>query len=407
MSALDLSAQPIIPGLGAPARQAAQDAATQRAQQAATTARQTQEAQASAAQAAHVQQKNQTEESAQTAAGDAVNWAMTPEYAGKSFADAPPEARQHFVDAYGNIAGEAPSIWNQAQRDVTGIPGIGVNLEPGQTAQSKVAGSNVLVGKPEKVPPIPKDPRESWQKPDENLIKQHRDAGLSPVDDNGNPKTAGQMTSEVNDYNTQHGILPQALQNYQDIIEKNFQSHPMYVEHAKLAQGAQNFFANYQQAQTDPNLANNMAVIDGFIKSQNPGGIVRQQTLKMYTDGQALLQKANAAYLAGHFEEGQKLTAPFVKEAGDVMKREMQAQNDQFNNTIGAGFKNRLTRHGIKDTSDIVSPLQPIVDGFNKQPAAAAQPASPERMALARQAITDPAASPEHKAAAKAILGIP
>lgn len=365
MSALDLSAQPIIPGLGAPARQAAQDAATARAQQAATTARQTQETQDAASRASEDALRK-------TESMDAVNWAMTPQYAGKSFGDAPPEAQRHFVDALGNIAGEAPSIWNQAQRDVTGIPGIGVNLEPGQTAQSKVAGSNVLIGKPEKVPPVPKDPRESWQKPDENLIKQHRDSGLSPVDDNGNPKTAGQMTSELNDYNTQHGIIPQALQNYQDTIEKNFQSHPMYVEHAKLAQGAQNFFANYEQAQKEPNLANNMAVIDGFIKSQNPGGIVRQQTLKMYTDGQALLQKANAAYLAGHFEEGQKLTAPFVKEAGDVMKREMQAQNDQFNNTIGAGFKNRLTRRGITDTSDIVSPLQPIVDGFNKQPAAAA-----------------------------------
>lgn len=75
------------------------------------------------------QQGNQTQQTAQktnqTMANDATQWALNPNYAGTSFADAPAEARQHFVDAYGGNVAQVPEAWNNAQRSVTGDQAIG------------------------------------------------------------------------------------------------------------------------------------------------------------------------------------------------------------------------------------------------------------------------------------------
>lgn len=297
---------------------------------------------------------------------DALQWASNPTYAKQSWAETAPEARQHFIDAYGDtVAGQAPAVWNQAQRDVTGNPTIGLEQMPANSqAMSDVAGTKMQVGSNKTL---------GWQKPDEDLIKQHRAIGGSPIDENGQPKNAGQMAQEVQDYNTQHGILPEALANFQDAVTKQYQTHPAYIEQTKMAQGLNNFFSNYQQAIQNPNLANNMAVLDGFLRTQNPGGMVRQQTMNMYTNGQALLQKLTPEYLSGHLSEGQKLTSQFVKEAGDVMKREAQAQNDAFKGSVLKGFKTRLDRRKIP-SDDLESPLDPILAQINQPAAQASQP---------------------------------
>lgn len=99
----------------------------------------------------------------QGAASDAAQWANTPDYSGKSWATAAPEAKQHFMDAWSSIPGggigvaeELPSIWNEAQRNATGNPTVGLeNLQEGQTANVKVGGVPVSVGKP---PALKTDP---------------------------------------------------------------------------------------------------------------------------------------------------------------------------------------------------------------------------------------------------------
>lgn len=94
----------------------------------------------------------------QGAASDAAQWAGSPEYAGQSWATAPAEAKQHFMDAWGStpqggtgVADQLPSIWNEAARNATGNPNIGFEgLQPGQTAQVKTEGGTVSIGKPPK-----------------------------------------------------------------------------------------------------------------------------------------------------------------------------------------------------------------------------------------------------------------
>jgi hypothetical protein len=230
-----------------------------------------------------------------------------------------------------------------------------------------VNGVKVGLGKP--ASPI------SWEKPDEDLIKQHRAIGANPTNADGSPKTAGQMAAELTDYNQQHGILPKPLADFQDAVTQQYQKHPIYIEHEKMAQGLNNFLSNYQQAIQNPNLANNMAVIDGFLRTQNPGGIVRQQTMNMVTNGQALLQRLTPDFIANHFTEGQKLTSQFVKDAADVMKREAEAQNESFKGSVLKGFQQRLNRRGIP-SDDLESPLDPILQKMNQgiQPAATTPP---------------------------------
>lgn len=92
----------------------------------------------------------------QGAASDAAQWANTPDYANQPWATAPPEAKQHFMDAWSGVPGggtgvaeQLPAIWNESQRNATGNPSIGLeNLQEGQTASVKVGGVPVSVGKP-------------------------------------------------------------------------------------------------------------------------------------------------------------------------------------------------------------------------------------------------------------------
>lgn len=115
-------------------------------------------------QRAQLEQTRNTQLAAQTgralasqgASGDASQWANNPAYAGQSWSAAPPEAKQHFMDAYatlpegGNgISEQLPKIWNEAQRNATGNPQVGLeNLQEGQTAQVDVNGDKISVGKP-------------------------------------------------------------------------------------------------------------------------------------------------------------------------------------------------------------------------------------------------------------------
>lgn len=83
-----------------------------------------------------------------TMSTDAVQWDQ-PDVAGKPFAQLPGYAKQHFVDAYGDMGGTAiAQQWNQAQTAATGHPVGVVEAGPGQIVSSEVApGVKVQSGK--------------------------------------------------------------------------------------------------------------------------------------------------------------------------------------------------------------------------------------------------------------------
>lgn len=322
----------------------------------------------------------------QTMEGDAAQWMADPAYRGKSYSkltQSNPEVAQHFFTAYPNQAGSIPGLLNEQSALASGDPSVGLeNLPAGDVASVKQGNATVSVGGGRTL---------SWQKPSEQLLQEHRAIGGSPVNADGSPKNSAQITQEISDYNTQHGLLPKPLADFQDAITRQYQAHPAYQEHFKMAQALQNFFSNYKEAQANPNLANNMAVIDGFLRTQNPGATVRQQTLNMITQGQGLLQKLTPDYLKGHLTEGQKVTSQFVKEAGDVMKREAEAQNDAFKNSVLQSYKTRMERRGIP-SDDLVSPLDPVLQSVNQPAQTQLSPDDQAAMVWAKSNPTDPRA---------------
>lgn len=73
----------------------------------------------------------------QTMAGDVAQSVNAPELKGKAWADLDPYTQQSFYDRYGPAASEAPQQWNSAQRQTTGIPGIGTPQPPPGVIASK------------------------------------------------------------------------------------------------------------------------------------------------------------------------------------------------------------------------------------------------------------------------------
>jgi hypothetical protein len=106
--------------------------------------------------AQHEQSQTNRVVAEQGAASDAAQWMQNPQYPGKSFQELPPEDQQHFLDAWSTVPGggigvadKLPQIWNQASRNATGNPNIGLeNMQEGQTAVVDMNGTKVTVGKP-------------------------------------------------------------------------------------------------------------------------------------------------------------------------------------------------------------------------------------------------------------------
>lgn len=102
------------------------------------------------------QQQANRQIAGQTLASDAAQQVADPAYAGIPYAKAPQEVKQHFMDAYATVPGggngvaeQIPEAWNQAQRNATGNPNIGLeDLQEGQTAQVDMNGNKISVGKP-------------------------------------------------------------------------------------------------------------------------------------------------------------------------------------------------------------------------------------------------------------------
>lgn len=104
------------------------------------------EQKAATAQGALTQKQQADQQTGQTMANDATQWALNPTYAGKSFADAPTEARQHMIDAYSGNVAAVPQAWNNAQRAVTGDPNIGNVTKQDVAFDPALTGDDALKG---------------------------------------------------------------------------------------------------------------------------------------------------------------------------------------------------------------------------------------------------------------------
>ena len=115
MAALDPYAQPIDRTQQVQVDEFKQNAADIEAQR-------QQRALAMQGQQAALDQQTQTaasQKALQTAGGDAAQWAAIDPYKGKSWGELPPEARQHFQDAYPTIQSQIPGLFNQEAQTVS------------------------------------------------------------------------------------------------------------------------------------------------------------------------------------------------------------------------------------------------------------------------------------------------
>jgi hypothetical protein len=144
MSALDPYAQPKDAGT-----QLEIDAATQ-VRQDTENARKAQALQLQQQQNAVTQQQTtaDSQKAIQTASGEfAGGWALDPYSRGKSFDQLDPDVQSGILMKYPGHESEIPGLFNAAQRNVSGIPGLGVNLEPGANGHQRRERRQGGVGK--------------------------------------------------------------------------------------------------------------------------------------------------------------------------------------------------------------------------------------------------------------------
>jgi len=292
-----------------------------------------------------------------TMAGDAAAWTTAAPYQ-TSYAKTPQYVKQHFIDSYGPAAAEAPEAWNQSVRENTGNPlaATGVQSLPGD-AQYQVndKGGVSVEGNPA-----------ALIRPDEGLLAAARSEQISTTDDGGRELTRPQLEQRVIEAQKQAGEIPLAKQGVLNRQLSKYTASREYTNGFTAATSLGNFFSAAQQAETNPNAANNLAAIDNFVRIQNPGATVRQGTLAMIKSGQAILQKLTPEYLAGHLEEGQFLTDQYLKDAKKVAMDEAQNQNEAFEKSILAAYTGSLKKSGIP-TDDFQSPYKPILDKLGSQ----------------------------------------
>lgn len=189
----------------------------------------------------------------QGAASDAAQWAGTRQYSGVPWSSAPDEVHQHFMDAWGRlpnggngIAEQLPEIYNQAQRNATGNPNIGLeNLQEGQTAQVDVNGNKVTVGKPAKTE-IRTDPSTG------NLIRVDMTTGgaevIHPTDHTQNTAVSMNETGDpLSDLTPAEAATAKGLANYTLPISILSRMQPAQKE--RLIQHAQAIEPNFDVKQ--------------------------------------------------------------------------------------------------------------------------------------------------------------
>lgn len=361
---------------------------------------------------------------------DALQWAAHPAYRAKAFSQVPGEVPSHFVDAYGDVAGNLADEWNKAQREVTGDQTIGIPAEIGgmQRAGATVdkSGNTQFHYQAEKPAAVPADIRSE-------LIRLHAwKDGMTP-EEAAEARDNAYMSS---------GMIPEKYMKQATTLIGQIQRHPVLAPFAKQKEAYETMKSGFENPQSGG--FGDMAMIEGFQRIVNPGAVVRQQTMNQMLQAAGLGQYGSWDFLKNKLMNGDKLSP-------QVRQKLMSLAEDQFqtaHNTAARELyaKQRLAqRFGIPNPEEFVNSIlnivandeQPGTPGTpfvatpqaapnataparpntgqgraqtdaarNAQPAPQPVPrASPQKIQLATQALNDPSATEAEKAAARRILG--
>lgn len=138
-------------------------------------------------------------------------------------------------------------------------------------------------------------------------------------------------------------------------VEKSFTGSNQYRNAYQQASSYNNFNAAFEAAKKTKNGMADVALLDAFLKTQNPGAIVRQSTANMVLKAQPLLEKYMPAYLAGKLTSGTFLTDKDRTDMKRVMDEEIDENKKYFAHSTMEPHVNALKQMGGKPT-DIVSP---------------------------------------------------
>lgn len=303
-------------------------------------------------------QSEHTKNLGDTEAGDVTAWQNNPAYQ-KPWAQEPSEYRQHFISAYGPAAAQAPGLTNVGARAETQNPllGTGVsNLPQGTQYRIDPTGGTEVQGIPVKST-LADDP-----------IKQALVANqLSTVDAKGEPLTEQQAESELYNYQRQTGELPQSKQNSLTRQQQRYTASKEYNNALTSATSMGNFLSAFDDAIKNPNAANNLVLIDNFVRTQNPGVSVKQGTLNMIKGGQSIVQKFTPEYLQNHLEEGQFLTNQYMQQAKKALEEEVRGQADTFDKTFRASAIGNLKKANLP-TDDFNNPYSQVLNRISQGP---------------------------------------
>jgi hypothetical protein len=294
-----------------------------------------------------------------TMAGDVTAWMNDPRYQ-TGYAQEPQEFKQHMIDAYGPVSADVPQVTNEAARAATGNPMLGVDT-------SKVpANSQYRInaqGQPEIVGENPRAPQE--------LVSKAIDAGIPTVEQNtGRAYTSEELEKSLGDYYKNSGVLPPIKEKQLSTEATKYRASSEFTKAYQAASSMGNFLATFDDAMSNPNAANGIAQIDNFIRTNNPGGIVRQSTMNVIMSKMALLQKANADYISGHLTEGQFLPKKFMQEMKDSLMSEAAVQSRMFDAAVRRPTQRRLQQAAIPQDrmeGEFPNPYEEALSDYQKQ----------------------------------------
>lgn len=383
----------------------------------------------------------------QTASGDAAQWTLDPHYTGKAWGELPTEAREHFSTAYPAIQGEIPGMFNQQAATATAplksnekfthyldpTTGQAMRFDPSTGTASLIQVSGTPA-----------------QQPQTDALGNVAtgDAALSGLD-----KNTASVAKQLATYELPVTILsrfsaPQkaqilaAAKAYDPTFDETQYPTRQAAKKDYLAGGKS--FQNITAANT---VLGHLADLskaaeqlgNAHSSTGNPlvrpfnylGNLVKQGEGNPDLTRYNQIRDAVGVELAKTFQGGAphtgevksalenlssantpEQTKAAIQSAVGLIGSRLGELHGQYEAAVGKAkdqtWLNPKSRAIIRQLGIDPNTIEPQAG----QPAQSEQPTEPaasqsdERIALARKAISDPSASPEHKAAAKSILGI-
>lgn len=136
---------------------------------------------------------------------------------------------------------------------------------------------------------------------------------------------------------------------------KAYTGSQQYKNAFTQASSYNSFKAAFDAAKKSQNGMADFALIDAFIKTQNPGGVVRKGTADMIQEVQAAFDKYNPLFLANKLSTGRILTDKSIANMKKVMDEEIHEQGKYFDETLTNPAREAIKTIGGKPER-IVSP---------------------------------------------------